>query len=157
MRNEERGERRVERKMRKGKNAAAGIGVDVGAGDREKNKNGRGIRVEDKGGLVFSPSFLVLKPIKNPEISPPSLQKPDLLCFALSAGCSCCGGELLGFWFRELPPADPTGLPQSASSGSLLVNSGSRSFCQLVRELSARFYASEEVKPRTGKPREVTN
>ncbi|GKV22584.1 hypothetical protein SLEP1_g32443 [Rubroshorea leprosula] len=128
MRNEERGERRVERKMRKGKNAAAGIGVDVGAGDREKNKNGRGIRVEDKGGET-QPCLGKLK--------------PDLLCFALSAGCSCCGGELLGFWFRELPPADPTGLPQSASSGSLLVNSGSRSFCQLVRELSARFYASE--------------
>ncbi|GKU97818.1 hypothetical protein SLEP1_g10902 [Rubroshorea leprosula] len=27
--------------------------------------------------------------------------KPDLLCFALSAGCSCCGGELLGFWVRN--------------------------------------------------------
>ncbi|GKV11433.1 hypothetical protein SLEP1_g22694 [Rubroshorea leprosula] len=33
----------------------------------------------------------------------------------------------------------------------------SRSFCQLALRLSAWFYASEEVKPRTGKPREVTS
>ncbi|GKV07116.1 hypothetical protein SLEP1_g18919 [Rubroshorea leprosula] len=38
-----------------------------------------------------------------------------------------------------------------------LENYGFRSFCQLALRLSARFYASEEAKPRTWKPREVTS
>ncbi|GKV17184.1 hypothetical protein SLEP1_g27720 [Rubroshorea leprosula] len=32
-----------------------------------------------------------------------------MLCFALSAGCSCCGGELLGFWIREFLPFTAAG------------------------------------------------
>ncbi|GKV35587.1 hypothetical protein SLEP1_g43835 [Rubroshorea leprosula] len=62
------------------------------------------------------------------------MQKPDLLCFALSVGCSCCGGELLGLRDSSLhlPSAS---LPNCSSV--LLAK-----LC-LVRELSARFYASE--------------
>ncbi|GKV21546.1 hypothetical protein SLEP1_g31516 [Rubroshorea leprosula] len=70
------------------------------------------------------------------------------------------------FLTRELPAACRRLLPQPSSVllanfwvlanfGSAVTVHGSRSFCQLVRELSARFYASEDVKSRTGKPREV--
>ncbi|GKV51438.1 hypothetical protein SLEP1_g58096 [Rubroshorea leprosula] len=80
-----------------------------------------------------------------------------LLCFALSAGCSYFVGVICSDFGRELSSSMPPATSPTCSPVSLLANSGSRSFCQLVRELSARFYASEETKPRTGKPREVTS
>ncbi|GKV51112.1 hypothetical protein SLEP1_g57788 [Rubroshorea leprosula] len=85
-------------------------------------------------------SLLVLEPIKNPEVSPPSLQKPDLLCFALSAGCSCYGGRIAWVLACRRPLLLPA---RSGSCWKFLVLDRPVS---LVRELSARFYVSEVSK-----------
>ncbi|GKV33996.1 hypothetical protein SLEP1_g42427 [Rubroshorea leprosula] len=52
--------------------------------------------------LGFWPSSLALKHKLNPEILPPCWK--IRICFALSAGCSCCGGEILQIAIsRDLP------------------------------------------------------
>ncbi|GKV11400.1 hypothetical protein SLEP1_g22663 [Rubroshorea leprosula] len=51
----------------------------------------------------------------EPRNSPPCWK--IRICLALSAGCSCCGGKLLGFWIsRELSSSMPSAFPQSAAS-----------------------------------------
>ncbi|GKU89601.1 hypothetical protein SLEP1_g3724 [Rubroshorea leprosula] len=86
------------------------------------------------------PSFLVQKPDLSLEIFPSAAKISDLPCSAPHRSAAPA------LWVRELSSSMPPAFPQSASSGSLLVNSGSQSFCQLALRLSARFYASEVSK-----------
>ncbi|GKV10875.1 hypothetical protein SLEP1_g22183 [Rubroshorea leprosula] len=71
----------------------------------------------------FCLSFPVKNQIWSLEILPPCWK--IRICFALSAGCSCCGGEILQIPTRELPCSLP---PASSSPCQLrfcLLNCGS--------------------------------
>ncbi|GKU95935.1 hypothetical protein SLEP1_g9230 [Rubroshorea leprosula] len=117
------------------------------AEQKEKNQAADTSLEKPVRSLVFSPSFLVLEHTKNPEILSPSLQHPDLLCSSSPVRRLPCGCVISGhFSVREFPCSLPPASSSPCSSGfswRILVLD---LWGALVRELSARFCASEVSK-----------